>query len=161
MTKFVVLNISRRTTTPILIDDKQIDYSRNAKILGLTYSTNGILPQVTARRAMTMKTLDRLLRFRQLSPRNKRRLYLTIVRPQLIYPIIPLNTISNSSHRKLQRVQNRALRFIDNVHWTDRITSTTLHDRHRLPALNRYIHRHAKDIWTNLHDKNPTDSNPT
>ena len=102
-----------------------------------------------------MRTLNRLQRFRNLSTNNKRRLYKTIIRPQLLYPIIPLNTILHSSYRKLQQVQNKALRFIENTKRTDRIPSTTRHTRNELPAINTYIHRRAIDAWTQLHDKNP------
>ena len=102
-----------------------------------------------------MKTVNRLQRFRNLSTNNKRRLYKTIIRPQLLYPIIPLNTISHSSYRKLQQVQNKALRFIENTKLTDRIQSTTLRTRNELPAINTYIHRRAIDAWTQLHDRNP------
>ena len=155
MTKFTIMNISRRRTVPIYIDDEHLDYSRTAKVLGLTYSNTGLTPQVTVRRAMAFKTLDRLQRFRHLSSHNKRRLYLTILRPQLLYPIIPLNTISDSSYRKLQQVQNKALRFIENTGLTDRIPSIVLHNRNNLPAVNTYLHRRAKDIWTKLQDNNP------
>ena len=72
---------------------------------------------------MAMKTLTRLQRFRNLSEKNKRKLYLTIVRPQLLYPIIPLASISKTAHKKLQKVQNNALRFIENTTLNDRIPS--------------------------------------
>ena len=90
----------------------------------MTYSTHGISSQVEIRKAMAMKTLTRLQRFRNLSEKKKRKLYLTIVRPQLLYPIIPLNSISKTAHKKLQKVQNKALRFIENT------TLTTLNSFH-------------------------------
>ena len=155
MHKFQTLNIARRTTHPIIADEQIIPYTNKATALGLTFSTRSITPQITTRRAMAMRTLNRLQRFRNLSTNNKRRLYKTIIRPQLLYPIIPLNTISHSSYRKLQQVQNKALRFIENTKRTDRIPSTTLHTRNELPAINTYIHRRAIDAWTQLHDKNP------
>ena len=102
-----------------------------------------------------MKTLTRLQRFRNLSEKNKRKLYLTIVTPQLLYPIIPLNVISKTPHKKLQKVQNKALRFIENTTLNDRIPSTTLHARNKLPTINTYLHRRAINVWTQLQDKNP------
>ena len=155
MHKFQTLNIARRTTHPIIADEQIIIYTNKATALGLTFSTRSITPQITTRRAMAMRTLNRLQRFRNLSTNNKRRLYKTIIRPQLLYPIIPLNTISHSSYRKLQQLQNKALRFIEITKRTDRIPSTTLHTRNELPAINTYIHRRAIDAWTQLHDKNP------
>ena len=153
MHKFQTLNIARRTTHPIIADEQIIPYTSKSTALGLTFSKRSITPQITTRRAMAMRTLNRLQRFRNLSTNNKR-LYKTIIRPQLLYPIIPLNTISHSSYRKLQQVQNKALRFIENTKRTDRIPSTTLHTRNELPAINTYIHRRAIDAWMQLHDKN-------
>ena len=95
-----------------------------------------------------MKTLTRLQRFRNLSEKNKRKLYLTIVRLQLLYPIIPLNSISKTAHKKLQKVQNKALRFIENTTLNDRIPSTTLHARNKLPTINTYLHSRGINVWT-------------
>ena len=153
--KFQIMNVSRRNTAPVIINRKEINYTNKTKILGMTYSTHGISPQVEIRKAMAMKTLTRLQRFRNLSEKNKRKLYLTIVRPQLLYPIIPLNSISKTAHKKLQKVQNKALRFIENTTLNDRIPSTTLHARNKLPTINTYLHRRAINVWTQLQDKNP------
>ena len=121
----------------------------------MTYSTHSISPQVEIRKSMAMKTLTRLQLFRNLSEKNKRKLYLTIVRPQLLCPIIPLNSISKTAHKKLHKVQNKALRFIKNTTLNDRIPSTTVHARNKLPTINTYLHRGAINVWTQLQDKNP------
>ena len=153
--KFQIMNVSRRNTAPVIVNRKEINYTNKTKILGMTYSTHGMSPQVEIRKTMAMKTLTRIQRFRNLSEKNKRKLYLTIVRPQLLYPIIPLNTISKTAHKKLQIVQNKALRFIENTTLKDRIPSTTLHARNKLPTINTYLHRRAINVWTQLQDKNP------
>ena len=162
MHKFQTLNIARHTTHPIITDKQIISYTNKATVLGPTFTTSSFTQKKlpTTRRVMAMKTLNRyrLQRFRNISANNKRRLYKTIIRPQLLYPIISLNsvnTISHSSYRKLQQVQNEALRFIDNTKFTDRIPSTTLHTRNEPPAINTYIHRRAINAWTQMHDKNP------
>ena len=145
------MNVSRRNTAQVIVNRKEINYTNKTKILGMTYSTHGISPQVEIRKAMAMKTLTRLQRFRNLSEKNKRKLYLTIVRPQLLYPIIPLNSISKNAHKKLQKVQNKALRFIKNTTLNDRIPSSI----NKLPTINTYLHRRAINVWTQLQDKNP------
>ena len=154
--KFQTLNIARRKTLPIITDEQAIPYTNKATVLGLTFSTSSITPQITTRRGIAMKTLKRLQRFRNLSTNNKRTLYKITRRPQLLYPINPLNTISHVSCRKLQQVQNRSPKiYKENTRLTDRIPSTTLHTRNDLSAKNTYIHRRAIDAWTKLHDKNP------
>ena len=65
------MNISRRNTAPVIIDRKEINYTNKTKILGMTYSTHGISPQVETRKAMAMKTLTKLQRFRNSSVKTK------------------------------------------------------------------------------------------
>ena len=102
----------------------------------MTYSTHGISPQVETRKAIAMKTLIRLQRFRNLSEEtNKRNLYITVARPQFLHPITPLNSISKTGHKKVKD------KFIENTTLNDRIPSTTLHVRNKLLTINTYLHR--------------------
>ena len=64
------MNISRRNTAPVIIDRKEINYTNKTKILGMTYSTQEISSQVQTRKAMAMKTLTKLQRFRNLSEKK-------------------------------------------------------------------------------------------
>ena len=153
--KFSTINIARYKTDALTINDNDLTYKRNAKILGLTFSNRGPAKQVSIRRAIARRTQYKLYRFRRLSTYNKRRLYLTIVRPQLLYPIIPLNTSSKTSISKLQTVQNAGLRFIENVKLTDRIPAWTLHERHDIPPINQYLHDRSIKTWKLLDVKNP------
>ena len=120
----------------------------------MTYSTHGISPQVGTRKAMAMKTLTGLQRFRNLSEKKKK-LYITIERPQLLHPIIPLNNISKlhakkkKKKKKTTKVKEKALRlnyFIEYTTLNDRIPSTTLHARNKLPTINTYLHRRAINV---------------
>jgi hypothetical protein len=152
--KFRLINIGRLKTADVIINDRRIEYKRRATILGQTFTTHGLSPQATQRRAIATKTLTRLNRFRDLSTHNKKRLYLTIVRPQLLYPIVPLNRLPKTALSKLQTVQNRGLRFIQNVRLTDRISSRRLHDMTDIPPINVYLHDRATKTWTDLKTKN-------
>jgi len=155
-TKFTIVPISRRRTDEITLDnDKTLPYSTKGKLLGLNFNTYGITPQTKIRTEIGRSNLDKLIRFRHLSTTLKRRLYITTVRSALIYPTIPLHTCSNSATLRLQRIQNRALRFITNTHWTDFKTSRQLHDETNLPPLNVLLHDHARRIWEDLEDSDP------
>ncbi|KAF2351008.1 hypothetical protein FHG87_018233, partial [Trinorchestia longiramus] len=77
-------------------------------------------------------------------PDTKRKLYLAYVRSALIYPAIPLRTLSPSSISKLQSVQNKATRFITNAEWQDFNTSAQLHRQTKLAPINTLLHEHAK-----------------
>ena len=54
------MNVSRRNTAPVIANRIEINYTNKIKILGMTYSTHGISPQVEIRKIMAMKTLTRL-----------------------------------------------------------------------------------------------------
>ena len=45
------MNVSRRNTAPVIVNRKEINYINKTKILGMTYSTHGISPQVEIRKA--------------------------------------------------------------------------------------------------------------
>lgn len=148
--KFKIINIRRRKTDDIFINDQHVPYSNSGKILGLNFSTCSYRSQVTTRCILAKQQLTKILRFHNLSIKNKTKLYLALVRSTLLYPPIPLHTLKNSPMLKLQRIQNRALRFIYNTHWTDFISSSTLHTRSLLPPINIVLHNQAKKIWETL-----------
>ena len=154
--KFTIVPISRNNTTDITTDTEQhYPYTAQGKILGLTFNSRGILPQVNQRKQLADITLNKLYRFKHLNTKNKLKLYTALVRSILTYPIVPLNTISNASIRKLQRTQNRAVRFITNTSLRERIPSQQLHEQLHLPAINTLIHTHAATTWENIKTHNP------
>ena len=54
--KFQIINVSRRNTAQVIVNRKEINYTKKKKkkILGMTYSTHGISPQVEIRKAMAI-----------------------------------------------------------------------------------------------------------
>ena len=102
------------------------------------------------------QTLNKLYtHFNQLNTYNKRKLYLTLIRPILTYPPIPLHTLSTAQQRKLQRVQNNATRYIQNTRITDFISSETLHRRSYLTPLNIILHQQATKTWNTIRQHIP------
>lgn len=153
--KFTIIPMNRRKTEDIIIDDKLFPYTNKGKILGLNISTNGIAPQIVTRRAMALAQLNKLYRFRHLSTKNKRLLYMATVRSTLTYPTIPLHTVSKTAMSTLQKIQNKALRFITNTHWQEFKTSEQLHNECNLPPINTYLHEQSKNIWENIETNHP------
>lgn len=153
--KFTIIPLNRKNTDIIQINDQHIPYTNKGKILGLNISTSGITPQITQKKATALSQLSKLYRFRHLSPHNKRLLYMATVRSILTYPTIPLHTISKSAMSTLQKVQNKALHFITNTHWTEHKTSQELHQTCNLPPINIYLHEQAKTIWNNIEINHP------
>ena len=153
--KFNIIPLVRTKTLPITIDDTELPYTSTGKILGLTFGTRGIHQHVQNRTNIAQASLTKLFRFRDLTQKNKIKLYTAIVRSQLIYPTVPLNTITPTQTRKLQRVQNRALRFITNTSRLDRKTSHSLHTQCNVPPINILIHEQAQTTWEHFRDNLP------
>ena len=74
------------------------------------------------------------------------------------YPFVELNQTTKSNKMKLQRIQNKASRFINNVRLNDRISSRTLHDRSKLDPINvRFAKLTRKFLYKmkNIYDPDP------
>ena len=154
--KFAIIPISRNTTHPITLqDDTVLPYTKQGKVLGLHFSSTGITKQVTHRTNIAQANITKLHRFRGLSQYNKLKIYKSTILSALIYPTVPLNTISKTSMIKLQRKQNRALRFITNTRWTDYRTSESLHEQCNIEPINMMIHRQAKNTWETMKQEHP------
>lgn len=153
--KFTTIAIQRHKTEPIEIDDEDIQYSKKGKILGLHIGKFGINPQVAQRTAIAHSNMNKLYRFKNLDPKLKRLLYISTVRSALTYPTIPMHTLPKTSISKLQKVQNRGVRFITDTSRAERLTSEVLHNQCNLPPINILLHEQAKTIWQNIHINHP------
>ena len=73
-----------------------------------------------------------------------------MVRSALVYPVIPMNTLSRLQFSRLQTVQNKFLKFQQNIQWRDFARAEDLHVRANLPPVNWVIHKQAQKAWNNL-----------
>ena len=93
-------------------------------------------PHITQKSSLAQVTLSNLYRFRNALPSTKRHLFLALVYPLLTYCPLALSLSAHTNRLKLQRIQNKALRFIHNTKWDDFKTNETLHNDTRRPPLN-------------------------
>ena len=157
--KFKIIPISRRKTSDIFINNTHYPYTNTGTILGLNFTSHGFRSQINTRKSTALRNLQKIYRFYHLSPNIKRTLYLTFVRSSLIYPPIPLHTTSKTSISQLQKIQNKALKFISNTHWSDFIPSKTLHEQFDIPTINTVLHQHARKTWSTVKTYDPQLSN--
>ena len=154
--KFNLINIGRIKTATIDIGNTIVPYKGEGKVLGLTVNRLGFTPQIAQRKAIALHRLHKLYRFRNLSQKTKKYLYTATVRSALLYPTIPLHTISKTQMSKLQRIQNQATRFITGNRRIDRIPSETLHQQTNLDPINVHLHTLANNIWSKIQINNTT-----
>jgi hypothetical protein len=151
-TKFLIIPIGRNKTKKVKVGQTEYDMGTEGRMLGLKITKQGFLSHVTDRVTSARRELGSLYRFKDLSPHNKRKLYLALVRSKLVYPIVPLHTLSFTQLRKLQVVQNRAARFINNIRYPDIVSNRIANDRAELTPLNTVLHKQANRIWEKLDD---------
>ena len=96
--------------------------------------------------------IQQLHKFKNLSTSNKLKIMKATVIPSLIYPTVPLNTLTDNQFRRLQTVYNKAIRIVTNTSALDMITSRSLHRRLKIKPVNSIIHKQATEIWRKIHD---------
>lgn len=133
---FQVIPIGRIKTVPIKIDQDILKFEKEGKALGTTITRDGFVRHIGNRIRQASAKLKDLYRFRDLCIKNKRKLYLALIRPVLEYPPIPLHTASKTNILKMQRVQNKEARIITPTRLRDTISSRIINETANLPAIN-------------------------
>ncbi|CAL4097163.1 unnamed protein product, partial [Meganyctiphanes norvegica] len=128
MDKFQIIHMGIRATPHITIQGELIPHTQQATLLGMEFSyVNFFTKQVEANRKKADNALIQLYRFKHLRRNLKLRLYKTLVLPLLIYPVIPLNALSNNQLSQLQAIQNKATQWICQEYYPNRRTNLQIH----------------------------------
>ena len=115
----------------------------------------GYSSHISMKKAHCGRLLMKLRRFKNLSTRRKRHLYLSLIRSSLIYPATPLHTENKTNQNKLQAIQNRALKSFIIRPDSHHITAEELHQRAKLVPLNQVLHAHAQKTWASIREGIP------
>lgn len=160
-TQFIILskrNCEIKLPIPLKMDGKEIPLSRSVKYLGISFDQRltfvGHAKKNIQNAFAAMRSLFPLLVKPSLSLKNKRLLYITIIRPILLYGAPMLLNLSKVQLNKLQILQNKCLRLILNKNIYTRITE--LHERAEIEYVNVYIARIAEKFY----EKTSTHENP-
>ena len=144
--KFTVLQIGSNhgSTKSYRINNQMVPASCRGRFLGLYVGGRNMVKHVTARKAQAMKTLNQMRRLVGLSANSRRRIYLSKVRPVLVYPSSVWAALSPNLQAKLQTVQNKALEFIDGcgMH-ISRKSAKQLHSEYNLAPLCHMLQKGA------------------
>ena len=124
------------------MNNTPVALNNNIKILGYNFSHDRFSTchiDNICRRANT--EISKLYRFNTAPQKIIRVLYLTLIRPILEYPCVQLSNTGITNTRKLQRVQNKATRFITSTKIRDRKTSRSLHVLCNIDPWNIRLHK--------------------
>ena len=95
--------------------------------------------------------LSKLKRFKNLDQTMKIHLYKALIRPILIYPAALTCVVSRNYIRKLQIVQNKAIRAITNRNPVlYRTISEEIHSKIEMETLNTRLYHLATKIWCKM-----------
>ncbi len=147
--KFKLIPIAQFKTKTIVVNGREINNSKDVKVLGLKLQSNGITGHVSNIKNKGNAVMA-MLRFSTFAPKLKTTLVKTLLLPILKYPIIPLCIASTTQKKKLQVIFNKGLRFI-NCNEVDRtLTIEALHYKHNIKPLNITLHTKANKIWETI-----------
>ena len=155
-TKFEILSISATKPTNIHINGQEINFAKTVTSLGLKIGSRGFSQHITEKAKRGKATLNKLNRFKKLPINLKLRLYKTLVRPIMEYPCIPACITRKSNVKKLQVVQNSALRRAVGESPPYHTTIEVLHNQFNIQPINVRLHKLAQSNWAKLTQINET-----
>lgn len=150
MNKFTILRLGSRKTERLITDTHIHDTGHSGKILGLHITPQDYYNHIKNIVGYASRTLTALYRFKQMPTKIKLHLVKTRILPILDYPSIPTHTLSNAQLSKLQKVQNRALRFAANQRHPYTMDTEQIHTATKTLPLNIRLHLRAEKIWDRI-----------
>ena len=149
-----ILPISSHILLPVIINEQQykVKWSK-VKMLGLKLSgTNFINAHIAEKCAIASKELNTIKKlFKDLDKTAKMSIIKSKVLTHLLYPPIPLHLACKTQMKKLQGIQNKALQFVHNVDYTQRITAKRLHLANpTIRPVNQELYWRARRTWNSI-----------
>ena len=144
--KFKILSISKSKPEKIEIDHTEIPFNELITVLGLKIKRTGIVQHLTDRQNGAKTELGKLRKFEKLSPKIKSPLYKTLILPILEYPAVLCCIASKENKMKMQRIQNRGIKFI-NKHGQAELNIEEIHQNFKIDAINVRLHTRLTKSW--------------
>lgn len=148
--KFSIFNLGARLHENISTNTRAIATQHQGTLLGLTISRSGYASHINKRCDHARTTLGKLYRFRTMPTKLKLHLVKTLIIPILEHPPVPTHTLSKTQISKLQKVQNKALRFATNQFYASTLTNEQIHINTNTFPINIRLHLQATRIWARI-----------
>ena len=153
--KFQMIMIANVPKQNINVDNITIEYTNKANLLGLHFKSNNFFKQQIDNNIKKAKyELSRLYRLRYLKKKIKVRLYKSKVLPHLTNSSVPLNICSHSQIKRLQIVQNKAIRWITNTYYPNICNVDEQQNILKIEPVSDRISRLAHNIWYKIESEN-------
>ena len=153
--KFKIIMIANIPKENIQVDNITLEYSKKVNLLGLHFKSNNFFKEQVDNNIKRAKyELSRLYRLRYLKKKLKVRLYKTKVLPHLTNSSVPLNICSHSQIKRLQVVQNSAIRWITNTYYPGVCNIEEQQNILKIEPISERISRLADNIWYKIETEN-------
>lgn len=149
----------KQPNNKLVIDGHHIPWQKSVKYLGVhideRINWSQHINKLYLKGTQALNALSPVLnRKSNLSPTTKLRIYCTLVRPCITYASPVWSSTCESNYRKLQTIQNKALKISYNTPFY--INLKSLHSRILLPNIKDFILKQTKTLYLN---KTPNHSN--
>ena len=155
LNKFKIIMLANKPKRGITIENVNYEYDKKIEILGLNFKSNNFFKcQVDENIKRAKLELKKLYRFRYLKQKLKVRLYKTKVLAILTYASVPLNICSPSQIKRLQVVQNDAIRWITNSYYPNTCNIEEQQRILKIEPIKERINRLAQKVWFKIEEEN-------
>ena len=148
--KFSLLSISKSSPEPVVVNNRQIPFKNEVKMLGLTIKRTGVRTHCNTRLGLAKVQSKKIKRFIKLDPKIKLHLYKALIRPILEYPIIPNGIQAQTNILQMQRVQNANLKFVSAYSDQRNMTIEELHSHYDIEPLNTRYYDAVDKLWSKM-----------
>lgn len=160
--KFQMIMIANKPKQNITVENTTFNYEKKANVLGLHFKTNNFFKsQVDDNIRKANFELSKLYRFIYVKQKIKIRLYKTKVLPLLTYASVPLNICSTSQIKRLQVIQNKAIRWITRLYYPNRCNIDHQQQTLKIEPIKERINRLSQRIWFKIETENSEFFNTT
>ena len=121
----------------IQINNMPVSIAASIKILGYLIDNNlNSVNHIKSTTSIALRQLMKLNRFSQAPPNIKLHLYKALVLPHLEYPSIQIHNSLKTYKSMIQKIQNKALRWVYNINLNERITTSSIHEKAKIDPIN-------------------------
>ena len=141
---------------PIKINNETIPFAPSTNILGVTFDNQlNFKKHINHKYKLANNTLNKLKKFTSLHPKLQYQIFQTLSLSQIMYSTTPLIHPMQYGIKKVQTLQNKALRQIYQISWTLKKTNVQIHIENNIPFLEEKIHaKFMKNYYTLLNQNN-------
>ena len=140
---------------PIRNGNNYIPYCNETKILGVTFTTkNNFKKHINNKIKIAKIVAAKLRRFIFLHPKIQLQLYKIYVLPIINFSSLPVLLSGHFGLKEIQKIQNKAIRYIHSIDWEEFLTNRKLHEDLEINSTTFTINKTFHNLYLKLETRN-------